>query len=253
MNMRTRRIFAAVISVVFALNISGCATYQVHPEFKERHKNIRSIAFMPAQVEAYILTFQGDKKMLAKLIPIMKQTTRKQLKETLSDKGYGIRKCDLSENTLSQNPDLRTALFHVNELFEKQLQDIAKHKKSKFTYSLGSDVNTFANLADCDILVFVKEDGIKKSAGEIAKDVVKGAVLSAACLLVGAVYLPIPQTAATVVHIAIVDGNDGDILWYNNNVLTSNVDPENQKQLASLVKSLISPFPESLYKKVNID
>ena len=252
MNNLTRRVLAAVIGVVFALNVSGCATYKVHPEFKDRQKNIKSLAIMPAKIEAYMLTFQGDRKMLSELVPVMEKTTMEQMEKILSEKGYEIRKCDLSENTLSKKPDLRTALFHVNELFEKQLKDIEKNKKSKFTYGLGSEVNTFANLADSDILVFVKEDGIKKSAGEIAKDIAKGAVLTAACLLVGAVYIPIPQTAATVIHVAIVDGNDGDILWYNNNVLTPDVDPENQKQLASLIKSLLSPFPESLFKKADV-
>lgn len=155
----------------------------------------------------------------------------------------------VSEENLTKNLELRTSVFHINEIFEKQLQDIQKRKKSKFTYTLGSDINTFSNLAGCDIIVFVKEDGVKKSAGEIAKDLAKGAVLTAACLLIGAIYIPIPRTAITIVHLAVVDGNDGAILWYNNNMATPDADPENQKQLAYLVKSIITPFPDSAFKK----
>lgn len=236
--------------LIFALsiNMAGCATYQVHPEFKERHKNIKSASIMPPQVEAYILTFQGDKKMLNELMPIMGKTTSDEIEKILAGKGYEIKKLDLSETALSANSELRTSLFHVNELFKKQLEDITKRKKSKFTYTLGPDVNAFSNLANCDILIFVKEDGIKKSAGEIAKDVAKGLAISAACLLIGAIYIPIPQTAATVVHFAIVDANDGAVLWYNNNACNANYDPENQRQLSALLKSLVSPFPDSAFK-----
>lgn len=243
-----RKALALAVCVMFALNISGCATYQVHPEFKERHKTIKSVSIMPPKVEAYILNFQGDKKMLSELVPVMEKTTIEKLEKVFSDKGYQVNKLDLSEENLSKNPNLRTSLFHINELFEKQLQNIQKRKKSKFTYSVEAEANIFANLSSSDVLIFVKEDGIKKSAGEIAKDVAKGLMISAACILVGAIYIPIPQTAATVVHVAIVDGNDGAILWYNNNITTPNYDPENQKQLGVLIGSLVNPFPESVFK-----
>ncbi|GEM_PF-6682119 len=246
------RVVALAVIAVFALNISGCATYQVHPEFKERQKKIKSVAVMPPKVEAYILNFQGDKKMLSELVPVMAKTTMEQLEKVFSAKGYEINKLDLSEENLTKNPDLRTSLFHINELFEKQLQDIQKRKKSKFTYGVDAEANTFANLANSDVLIFTKEDGIKKSAGEVAKDVAKGLMITAACLLVGAIYIPVPQTAVTVVQVAVVDGNDGAILWYNNNIATPNYDPENQKQLTVLIKSLISPFPDSAFKTKDI-
>lgn len=248
MNFFTRRMVAIALSIAFILNITGCATYRVHPEFKERHGKIKSVSLMPPQIDAYILNFQGDRKMLNDLIPIMDKTTIEQLSKIMTEKGYELKKLDLSEDALKTNPDLRTGLFHVNELFKKALEDIAKNKKPKFDYELGSDINTFSNLGNCDILIFVKEDGIKKSAGEIAKDIAKGLAISAACILIGAIYIPVPQTAATVVHVAVVDGNDGAILWYNNNLATPNYDPENQKLLAELVKSLISPFPDSVFK-----
>jgi len=249
MKIFLNKIAAVFVGMVFVLNVSGCATYKMHPEFKERHKTIKSVAIMPPQVEAYVLTFKGDRKMLTDLMPIMGKTTVDEIEKILSNKGYEIKKLDLTEDALKDKPDLRTSIFHINELFKKQLEDIAKNKKPKFTYTLGSDVNTFANLAECDILIFVKEDGVKKSAGEIAKDVAKGLMLTAACLLIGAVYIPIPQTAATVAHVAIVDGNDGSILWYNNNVTTPNWDPENQKHVALLIKNIISPFPDSVFKQ----
>ncbi len=246
------KLVSCIIAVMFIINMSGCATYRVHPEFKERHKNIHAVAVMPPEADAYILTFQGDKKRLNDLVPIMEKTTIQELEKVLSDKSYVIKKLDLGKEALDTKPQLRETLFNVNKLFTKSLEDIAKGKKKTFTYSLGSEVNTFADLAGSDILIFTKEEGIKKSAGEIAKDVTKGLVTSAALLLIGVVYVPIPQTAATIAHIAIVDSNDGAILWYNNNVTNPNWDPENQKQLAQLIRSLVSPFPDSAFKQKDV-
>jgi len=250
MKLLLHKFSAVSLLICFVVSMSGCTTpYKMHPDFKERHKDIKSASIMPPEVDAYILTFKGDKNRLHDLIPIMEKTTIEQIETMLSEKGYEIKKMDLSKEALKSNPELRTSLFNARKLFEKALKDISKKRKRKFTYSVGSDVNAFADLNDCDVLIFVKEEGIKKSAGEIAKDVAKGVLLSAACLLIGAVYIPIPQVAATLVHIAIVDANDGDILWYTNNSYNVNWDPENQKHLQRLVKSLLKPFPDSAFKE----
>jgi len=245
-----KRSVSLLVVIAFALNISGCATpYKMHPDFKERHKNIHSASMVKPDIEAYLLTFKGEKQRLHDLIPKMERTTTYMIEKILKEKGYEIKKLNLKEETLESNPDLRTTLFNVQKLFSKSLDDISKRKKKVFTYSIGSDVNILADEADCDVLVFVKEEAIKKSAGEIAKDVIKGVAITAAALLIGVVYVPIPQTAATLVHIAIVDSNDGAILWYTNNLNNINWDPENQSQLAQLLKQLLVPFPKSIYKK----
>ncbi|MDD5449716.1 MAG: hypothetical protein PHO42_03860 [Candidatus Omnitrophica bacterium] len=134
-------------------------------------------------------------------------------------------------------------------MFDKTVIDISKRKQPKFTYTLGSEVNTFADLAGCDMLIFIKEEGLQKSAGEIAKDVVKSTVFTVACLLVGVVATPIPQTSATIMHVAFVDANDGAILWYTNNGLNTNWSPNSDKQLFNLIKYLTGPFPDSAFKK----
>ena len=248
MNIFLKRIFSIFVSTVFTLNLFGCATsLKIHPEFKERHKLIKDVSLMVPEIDAYILTFKGEKKRLYDLIPAMEETTTDVLEQIFSHKGYVVKELDLSEEVLKKDPELRTSLFHVNELFKKALIDIAKRKKKKFTYTLGSEVNIFADLADCDILIFVKEEGIKKSVGEIVKDVVKGCVLSAAFILVGAIYVPIPRTYATLAQIAVVDVNDGSVLWYNDNSRNINWNPEDQKQLSGLIRSLIKPFPKSVF------
>ncbi len=247
-----RRTLSLIVAVAFCVNVSGCATpYMTHPEFKERHLNMHSVSVMPPEVDAYVLTFQGDKKRLTDIIPMMEKTTLEQTKKSLTEKGYTLKELDLSEPVLEDQPELRTALFNARKLFNKAIEDIIKHRNKKFIYSIGAEANTFANISDSDVLIFVKEEGVKKSAGEIAKDVVKGCLITAACLLIGAIYIPIPDTCATIVHVAVVDSNDGSILWYTNNACNTKWDPANEKQMAQLITNLIKPFPDSVDKKVD--
>lgn len=245
MRIFVKNIVFFILACLIIVNISGCATYKVHPEFKERHKNIRSASMMPPTADAYLMTFKGDKKRLDDVVTLMEETTVKDIEDIFSKKGYIIKKLDLGKEALDAKPQLREALFTVNKLFTKSLEDILKGKKKTFTYSLGSDVNTFADLADSDVLVFVKEDGIKKSAGEIAKDVTKSVLLA----VVGVHSEVILHM--TVVHFAVVDSNDGAILWYNTNATNAALlkyDPANKKQLSGLLKILINPFPDSAFK-----
>ncbi|MBU0682777.1 MAG: hypothetical protein ABIH85_04570 [Candidatus Omnitrophota bacterium] len=242
--------FCAVLLIVsFSFNVSGCVKpYLIHPEFKERHKQIFSAAVMAPETDAYMLMFNGDQKRMTDLVPMMEKNTIKKIQDALKEKGYTLKELDLTEKVLKKNPELRTALFDVRKVFNKSLNDIAKRKNKKFIYSIGSEVNIFADRADADILIFVKEVGIKKSAGEIAKEVAKEVMITAACALLGVVHVPIPNVCSTMLTIAVVDSNDGAILWYIDNKCNTAYDPENEKHLTLLTKSLIRHFPDSVNK-----
>ncbi|MDD5449717.1 MAG: hypothetical protein PHO42_03865 [Candidatus Omnitrophica bacterium] len=82
-----------LVVLALLLNITGCATpYKMHPEFKERHKNIASAALMAPEVDAYVLTFQGDKKRLDDLSAKMEGVTIGAIEKIFSEKGYIIKK-----------------------------------------------------------------------------------------------------------------------------------------------------------------
>lgn len=244
-----RKFLAVLVLVCFILNSAGCVkSYQIHPDFKQRHKEIFSASVMLPEVDVFMLTFKGDRKRMHELIPLIEESTVAELKSVLDAKGYIVRELDLSEDVLKADPDLRTALFNVQKVFLKRIDDISKQKKKEFRYSVGSEVNMLAEEANCDILIFVKEEGMKKSAGEIAKDMVKAALVTAAFALIGGIHIPTTQVSAMMVHIAVVDANDGEILWYTNNSLNTNWDPANQKQVKSLIRSLFKPFPASVNK-----
>lgn len=244
-----RKICVIILVVSFSFNASGCfKPFLVHPEFKERHKQIFSAAIMAPEVDAYMLMFNGDKKRMPELIPGMERSIFINIEKTLREKGYEIKNLNLSEKVLEHDPELRTTLFSVRKAFGKALDDIAKRRKKKFVYSIGSEVNIFADKANCDVLVFVKELGIKKSAGEVAKEVTKEILITTACALIGVIRVPIPKICATMLTIAIVDSNDGAILWYIDNKHNTGFDPRNKEHLFMLAKSLIKHFPEAANK-----
>jgi len=240
-----KKVCVIILIVSFSFNVSGCfKPFLVHPEFKERHKHIFSAAIMAPETDAYMLMFNGDQKRMPELLPTMERSTIINIENALREKGYIVKNLNLSERVLKNDPELRTTLFNVRTAFGKALDDIAKRRKKEFIYSVGSEVNIFADKANCDVLVFVKEVGIKKSAGEVTKEVVKEVLLTTACALIGVIRIPIPKVCATRLNIAIVDSNDGAILWYIDNKQNTAYDPQNKEHLFMLAKSLIKHFPE---------
>lgn len=244
-----KKVCIVILIISFCFNASGCfKPFLIHPEFKQRHKQIFSAAIMEPDVDAYMLMFNGDQKRMTDLLPLMRRSTLINIENALRDKGYQVKNLNLTERVLKHNPELRTALFNVRGAFDKALNDIAKRRKKKFVYSIGSEVNIFADKANCDVLVFVKELGIKKSAGEVAKEVTKEILLTTACALIGVVRIPIPKISTTMLTIAVVDSNDGAILWYIDNKQNTGFDPQNKEHLFMLAKSLIKHFPDAVNK-----
>ncbi|MEW5757851.1 MAG: hypothetical protein AB1755_00020 [Candidatus Omnitrophota bacterium] len=232
------------ILISLILTVSGCASYQKHPDFTEKHKKIYTAAVMPAEVEIYKLNFKGDKDPMYDLMAKAVNFSKDEVENTLLSKNYTVQKLKLDDEILVNNPELKTALFNVKKLFNQKLKEIQKRKEKKFTYSLGSDINQFADMADADVLVFIKESGFKKTGGEIAKDIAKSVLFSAALAAVGGIgYMYISPNEA-VIQIAIVDSNTGDILWYNYNRDNPGIDLGNERSVRSILKALLSPFPQ---------
>lgn len=240
-----RKIFVWMLIIVFLASTSGCASYMKCPDFKERHQHIQHIAVVAPDIEVYRLTFKGDQEMLYELIPLVRQYSQDEFEITLKKKGYDVEKLDLSKEALEKDPELKSALFNIRQAYNKKLQDIQRRKKRQFTYSLGSDVNLFADLGSADTLLFVKGTGYKKSGGEIAKDIVKSVLLSAVSL--GNVMM-LPSFNVAIFKVAFVDGDTGEILWFNHNTNNANINVEKEKRVRSAMRSLLKPFPDSVNK-----
>lgn len=235
---------ACVLAAVM-LFASGCATAKFHPEFKERQKNVTKVAVVAPQIDAYLLTFKGDRNRLDYVAKIMEKAMVDGAEYTFSQKGYAVKKLDLSEAALAARPELRTAVFNVNKLVDKALSDMKMNKQRKFTYTVGPDVNPFADLSDSDVLVFMRAVGFEKSEGQIAQETVKAVAVTVASAMVGAAVTPTVQAGAVTIEIAVVDGNDGAVLYYNaNGADAGNYSPRSNWQVSNLTRSLLLPFPD---------
>jgi len=224
--------------ILFAsLLISGCASYRIHPEFKERHPKILSMAVLPADFEVYRLSFKGDKDPMHDVTARANGVMADELSREIEKKGYKLQPMDFSEQALSQRPEVRSAWHTVKELHAKALSDFLKGRQKKFTYTLGPDVNRLADHAQCDALVLVKGEGVKKTGGEIAREVFFH-------ILFGTGVMP----SDTTLWVSFIDGSTGDLLWLNTNVsnrIMRDTDPDDSIKIRQLIQQLIRPFPKS--------
>lgn len=223
----------------------GCATARVHSVFKERQRSIHVVAALPPDVTVYRLTFKGDHELLHEHVPPMTATVIREIETSFRQKGYTVPHLDPADPQLTQDPQLRSAIFNAQQVFAKRLEEIHRHWRfATFDHTIGPEVNQFADLARSDALVFSRCEGVKKSGGEIARDVAKTTLIAAATL--GGLLVIYP-TAATIVQIGVVDGDTGELLWYHSNLNTDQArfDPTNTKKLAKVVRGLLKPFPRA--------
>ena len=83
---RIKRTVAIILITSFMISVSGCATYMRHPDFKERHKDIRYVSIMPPKIDIYKLTFKGDKEMMFDLLDPTAKISIDEIKKILDDK-----------------------------------------------------------------------------------------------------------------------------------------------------------------------
>lgn len=231
-----RSIWRLGLMALLVIGASGCATYRTHPEFKIRQASIKSIGVMPTDIDVYRITFTGDKDLMHDLVPHVNDVAQQQLVADFESKGYSTRLVDMSDEALAQKPEVRASWHTTSELFEKTLGDIQKRRQKKFTYTLGSDINLLADYAGADALIFTKGEGLKKTGGEIAREV----ILSA---LFGSPVLP----SETQVVSALIDGNTGDVLWLHGGF--TNGDPAQDKRVKEALSVVYKPFPLSASKQ----
>jgi hypothetical protein len=232
---------------------SGCASLGPprHPEFKTLHSQIRSVAVLPPSVEVYKFTFKGEREMIYDLLPGLRQQAAAELEQVLAKRGYQVQPLDLSEQALNDDPELKRTLHTIQELFEKRIEEYSKKwfpTAHEFRYSVGSDINVFADRAKSDALVFVRCQGIKKSGGEIAKDFAKTLLLAVATLGNAVVYY---YPSVTVVQMGVIDGDTGELLWYHQNFGQGNFDIAREKRFRKELRAMISKFPKAVSTKAS--
>ncbi len=236
-----------ILTLAFPVSMltTGCSAGLRHPDFTAHHSSIHRLSVLTPEIEVYKLTFRGDKQMMYELLEPLAQQAVEELDKALTKRGYEIKPLDLSNEALNAQPELRQNLHTVRTLFAQQLEQYQKRWFTKlrgFRYSIGAEINLFADQAGSDALVMMRCVGFKKTGGEIAKDVAKTVLIMAASLGNVMVYW---YPSATLIQLAVIDGNTGDILWYIDNKDQGGFDIAKEKAFRKTVRRLMSKFPKA--------
>ncbi|MBN1586052.1 MAG: hypothetical protein JW937_01330 [Candidatus Omnitrophica bacterium] len=238
MNKIRNHALALVGLIALGTMLSGCGMKWVHPDFEARSAQISRVAVVPMEIDVYKLTFGGEHEPMPEEIAQLTENSIETLEQTFSDKGYEIKKLDLSDAALLADPELRDAYHKLKGQYSQALKDISKRTKKKFEYKVGPEINILADEADTDALVFVAIDAFKKTGGQIAKDMAKTVLIG---VLTGSVM--IHNTSAANMLVGMIDGNNGDILWLNNNATEQAVNVSNQEKSSKVLSRVVKKYP----------
>ncbi len=249
-----RRSVGVQMIVVMGLGcvvISGCATGVIakHPDFKSRQARIHAMTILPPKIDVYKLAFNGDRQEMYDLLAPITSEATEELQTTLTNRGYNIRVLNLNDDALRESPELKRSLQTIRDVFNTRISEYQKRwfpAFRQFTYSLGSEVNIVADHTKSDALVIVQCTGLKKTGGEITKDITQSALIFAATL--GSV-LVINHASATVIQLAVVDGDTGDILWYADNSEDATFDIADEPRFRGVLRNMMSQFPNAIAQR----
>lgn len=233
-----------VMSLLLLVTVAGCSTIKKHPDFMERHERIKTVSLMPPDVEVYKIVFKGDDEIMHDLIPVTKGYAVDAIQNIFAEKGYDVQEVSFSDEFLMANPDIQQSWAMAQDAFRKFLDEIGNKKKRKkeFKYNFGAgDINQLSGYLNSDVLIFVKNSAYKKSAGERVKDFAKSVLIGVA--LLGAATVRYPGNAATY-YIAIVEGETGDVLWYNYNPQGRDINVEKESNVKRILKRILGKFPK---------
>lgn len=244
------RFTAAVLCLAMTIATTGCSTVKVHPEFDERHKSMKHITLLPPDVQAYEVTFNAGNKPLKDLMESMKAETAATMEKVMKQKGYRVTSLPLKQEDLDANPELKSAFFELNKLYQQAIKDMNAGKKKEFTYSVGSAGNYFAEKYNANAIVVVRETGSRLSGGMTGAKVAEATLSIVAAALTGvAVSAPGQPLYSLTVETAVIDADLGDVLWYNLKAANDNfTNPGTPNTVIKFVQDTIAPFPDSKFK-----
>ena len=229
------------ICLLSLLIFMGCAsTLRTNPSFAQARKMIKSIGIMPPEFHMFERTPtvnepkpEFDAEACSNIV--------NALSEVLKEGDFTPIIVPLSDSVLMADQELALDLTRQKQSFAKACDSAITSRKKNINISVDPDVGIFANLAKTDYLLFVRGTGYQTSGGAKARDVAVGAI---SAILFGS-YAG-SQWTGMVLEIGLVDGNTGELLWYDRNTPDqSNYDARQPKSVKKLCKKIL----EKLIKK----
>jgi hypothetical protein len=236
----------APVTAVLALGLAtGCATtVKQHPEFNDRHSKMQKLAVYPPDVKAIEVTFNTGQKPLPALIEALKTASTKTLQEEFKAKGYEIETIAITQDQIDKDPALKEAVYQLSTLYQKAIADMQKNTKKEFTYSVESAANYFTNSNKANAIIMTREVVLQQSSGLWGAQCASRVAAVTTQILFGVSAVNVQSHFQNMVEVAIVDADQGDILWYNlKEVKDDYADPSHAETIPNIIKDVVKPFP----------
>lgn len=206
-----------VVAITIVLLLTGCAqtTVRQHPAFADATRKVERIAILPPQVTHTLVQFDGKGPRNPAKEAAIGRAIVKSLKAALEKRGYTVT-TELVDAVNGRDEALSYEFEQFKTAYEQGAKElyatpaVTEAEADKFKVSLGAAGNTFALMSGADALMLVRFDGIEKSSGQVAKEVVASALLS---VFTGVVMIPAAEAGSA--ELALIDGVTGDVLWSN--------------------------------------
>lgn len=209
-----------VIRLVLLLSmivVTGCATTTVreHPDIESHLSRMDSVVVAPPAVSIQQVNFTGDNERLVEVENAIQQELIQLARVGLQERGFEVIEFDF-ERAIEEDEEFAYTVTQVREGFAEARAQLYRRgvvyeeNKRDVKASIGSAVNMVSEKSGADAVMLIHYSGMKKSGGEVAKDIAVGVMIG---LLTGSA--PISNTEASHVEIAIIDGVTGDVVWTN--------------------------------------
>jgi hypothetical protein len=226
--------------------LSGCGTIRKHPTFEKRSAEVAAVAVMPPDVLLQRIVFKGDNEVLYKESDAAKRVLSDALRGEFAKRGYDARVFELTKDLRKEYPEVSSDWSKLTDKYNERVKDVqnqfvAKMKYDGFKLSLGADVNPFADHASADVLVFMVAAGYINSTGENTKNFFKSILVGVGSL---GSYVPIYNNFGGAMHVTVVDGDNGDLLWHNFSPPNLAYNMTKEKDLRKMVRATLKGYPD---------
>lgn len=207
-----------VYVIILSFLLSSCSTtVRMSTNFKEKRKTMVAYVQMPCEADIELRKVNGANERLYEMENNSCYTIRSTVSVELAKKGFErVAFIDIDTSTL--NDDLKFKYNSIQEDIDRAITEMYTRPKQSYSKayhinsSIGKDVNFFADYYKADLLVFSKMIGFKNSPGENIMNAGKSVLIGVFTL---GNFIPIFDSEGGLIYIAIVDGNNGEILWAN--------------------------------------
>lgn len=226
-------LFTLLLTAVVAAPRDLLAQRQ-HPDLKSGKRTVRSAVILPVQFSITKAGMKGSESLIAES-EVVASALPGMIAKALADKGCNILENPYSSAELEKNEELRYALGDIQKRYDavhaQMVRKIKDIDKGRFT--LGDEVTKVNPKGAADVLVFVRGSGYLSTGGK-----------KTFALLVGGPGL----YEGAFVNISLVDGQNGNVLFYTGSYTGGNVVKNTESMSKSLVKAF-KKFPRASVAK----